>query len=48
MLSEIFSMFLHVSIDPILGDVYMDINPVVSDIFLRFSKHHKKHGFLIV
>jgi hypothetical protein len=40
--------FLHVSVDPILGDVHTDIVPVFFDIFARFSKHHKKHGFLIV
>jgi hypothetical protein len=33
-------MFLHVSVDPILGDVYGDIVPVFLDIFHRFLKHH--------
>jgi hypothetical protein len=42
------AMFLHVSVDPILGDVHTDIVPVFFDIFSRFLKHHKKHGFLIV
>jgi hypothetical protein len=42
------AMFLHVSVDPILGDVHTDIVPVFFDIFARFLKHHKKHGFLIV
>ena len=41
-------MFLHVSVDRILGDVYVDTIYVFFDIFPCFSKHHKKQGFLIV
>jgi hypothetical protein len=41
-------MFLHVSVDRILGDVFVDIKFVFLDIFPRFLEHHKKHGFLIV
>jgi hypothetical protein len=40
--------FLHVSVDPILGDDFVDIIPVFLDNFLRFFEHDKKHGFLIV
>jgi hypothetical protein len=46
MLSAIFAMFLHVSVDPILGDVFVDIIPVFLDIFPRFIEHDKNTGFL--
>jgi hypothetical protein len=48
MLSAIFAMFLHVSVDLILGDVFVDIILVFVVIFPRFFEHEKKHGFLIV
>jgi len=46
MLSANFAMFLHVLVDPILGDVFMDIIPIFLDIFPRFWEQHQKHGFL--
>jgi hypothetical protein len=46
--SEILSMFLHVTVDRILGDVFVDIKSVILDIFPRLLEHQKKHGFLIV
>ena len=48
MFSAILATFLHVSVDRILGDVFMDIKTVFFNIFPRFLEHHKKHGFLIV
>jgi hypothetical protein len=48
MFSAILLTFLHVSVDQILGDVFVDIKGVFLDIFPRFLVHHKKHGFLIV
>ena len=41
-------VFLHVSVDPILGDVSWTSSMYFLDIFLRFFEHDKKHGFLIV
>ena len=46
--SEILATFLHVSVDRILGDVFVDIKSIILDIFPRFLEHHKKHRFLIV
>jgi hypothetical protein len=48
MFSAILATFLHVSVDRILGDVFVDIKAVFLNIFPRFLQHHKKHGFLIV
>ena len=48
MFRAILAMFLHVSVNPILGDVFVDIETVFFDIFPRFLEHHKKHEFLIV
>jgi hypothetical protein len=48
MFSAILATFLHVSVDRILGDVFVDIKAVFFNIFPRFLEHHKKHGFLIV
>jgi hypothetical protein len=48
MFSAILATFLHVSVDQILGDVFVDIKVVFLNIFPHFLEHHKKHGFLIV
>ena len=47
MFSAILATFLHVSVDRILGDVFMDIKAIFLNIFPRFLEHHKKHRFLI-
>ena len=46
MFRAILAMFLHVSVDQILGDVFANIILVFFNIFPRFWEHHKKHGFL--
>jgi hypothetical protein len=48
MFSAILAMFLHVSVDRTLGDVFVDINAFFFNIFPRFLEHHKKDRFLIV
>ena len=48
MFIAILATFLHVSVDRILGDVFLDIKSVFLNIYPRLLEHREKHGFLIV